>query len=132
MNIEEFVSEDNHMCNLGDDLFYKIFEPGAIYDLPNNEFNKEIIYWLSQYLVGNLREPLDSISELDIFEQFYVYETWFSLIKCPVEMRNLSNKTCTIVSISDFCKNVKFGPIFWLKTLQNNLHYFGCRLLARQ
>ncbi|HHG6987142.1 TPA: hypothetical protein ACPXRF_003832 [Klebsiella pneumoniae] len=90
MNIEEFVCEDNHMCNLDDDLFYKIFEPVAIYDLPNNEFNKEIIYWLSQYLVGNLREPLDSISELEIFEQFYVYETWFSLIKCPVEMRNLS------------------------------------------
>ena len=35
MNIEEFVCEDNHMCNLGDDLFYKIFKPGAIYDLPN-------------------------------------------------------------------------------------------------
>jgi hypothetical protein len=59
MNIEEFVSEDNHMCNLGDDLFYKIFEPGAIYDLPDNEFNRKIVYWLSQYLVGNLREPLD-------------------------------------------------------------------------
>lgn len=56
------------MCNLGDDLFYKIFKPGAIYDLPNNEFNRKIVYWLSQYLVGNLREPLDSISELNIFE----------------------------------------------------------------
>lgn len=90
MNIEEFVSEENHMCNLGDDLFYKIFEFGAIYDLPNNELNKKIIYWLSQYLVGNLREPLDAISELSIFDQFYVYETWFSLIKCPVEMKNIS------------------------------------------
>ena len=37
MNIEEFVSEDNNMCNLGDDLFYKIFELEAIYDLPDNE-----------------------------------------------------------------------------------------------
>ena len=59
MNIEEFVSEENHMCNLCGDLFYKIFDQEVIYDLPNNEFNKEIIYWLSQYLVGNLREPLD-------------------------------------------------------------------------
>jgi len=58
MNIEEFVSEENHMCNLCGDLFYKIFDQEVIYDLPNNEFNKEIIYWLSQYLVGNLREPL--------------------------------------------------------------------------
>lgn len=55
MNIEEFVSEDNHMCNLGQDLFFEIFEPGAIYDLPDNEFNRKIVYWLSQYLVGNLR-----------------------------------------------------------------------------
>ena len=92
MNIEEFMSEENYMCNLGQDLFYKIFDQEVIYDLPNNEFNKEIIYWLSQYLVGNLREPLDSISELDIFEQFYVYETWFSLIKCPVEMKSLSKR----------------------------------------
>ena len=92
MNIEEFVSEDNHMCNLGQELFCKIFEPGAIYDLPDNEFNRKIVYWLSQYLVGNLREPLDSISELNIFEQFYVYETWFSLIKCPVEMKSLSKR----------------------------------------
>ncbi|EFN4153676.1 hypothetical protein DOX69_20620 [Cronobacter sakazakii] len=92
MNIEEFVSEDNHMCNLCGDLFYKIFDPEVIYDLPNNELNKQIIYWLSQYLVGNLRQPLDAISELDIFEQFYVYETWFSLIKCPDEIRNLSKR----------------------------------------
>ncbi|EGN5039647.1 hypothetical protein IHY43_004455, partial [Salmonella enterica] len=90
MDIEEFVSEENHMCNLGEDLFYKIFELGSIYDLPDNEFNRKIIYWLSQYLVGNLREPLDAISELNMFNQFYVYETWFSLIKCPIEMKSLS------------------------------------------
>ncbi|MGG7851744.1 hypothetical protein PGN78_03605 [Klebsiella aerogenes] len=89
MNIEEFVSEENHMCNLCGDLFYKIFDQEVIYDLPNNEFNKEIIYWLSQYLVGNLREPLDSISELNACKQIYVYETWLSLIKCPDELKLL-------------------------------------------
>lgn len=26
MNIEEFVSEENQMCNLCGDLFYKIFD----------------------------------------------------------------------------------------------------------
>ena len=92
MNIEEFVSEENHMCNLCGDLFYKIFDQEVIYDLPNNDFNKEIIYWLSQYFVGNLREPLDSISELNASKQIYVYETWFSLIKCPVEMKSLSKR----------------------------------------
>lgn len=92
MNIEEFVSEENHMCNLCGDLFYKIFDQEVIYDLPNNEFNKEIIYWLSQYLVGNLREPLDSISELNACKQIYVYETCLSLIKCPDELKLLAKR----------------------------------------
>lgn len=92
MNIEEFVSEENHMCNLCGDLFYKIFDQEVIYDLPNNEFNKEIIYWLSQYLVGNLREPLDSISELNACKQIYVYETWLYLIKCPDELKLLAKR----------------------------------------
>ncbi|EKH0677123.1 hypothetical protein O6E06_003760 [Escherichia coli] len=92
MNIEEFVSEENHMCNLCGDLFYKIFDQEVIYDLPNNEFNKEIIYWLSQYLVGNLREPLDSISELNACKQIYVYEIWLSLIKCPDELKLLAKR----------------------------------------
>ncbi len=92
MNIEEFVSEENHMCNLCGDLFYKIFDQEVIYDLPNNEFNKEIIYWLSQYLVGNLREPLDSISELNACKQIYVYETWLSLIKYPDELKLLAKR----------------------------------------
>lgn len=92
MNIEEFVSEKNHMCNLDQELFCNIFEPGAIYYLPDNEFNRKIVYWLSQYLVGNLREPLDAISELNASKQIYVYETWFSLIKCPDEMKLLAKR----------------------------------------
>ncbi|HBP8148741.1 TPA: hypothetical protein L6K68_004234 [Escherichia coli] len=92
MTIEEFVNEENHMCNLGQELFFKIFEPESIYNLPNNEFNKEIIYWLSQCLVGNLIQPLDAISELNASKQIYVYETWFSLIKCPDEMKLLAKR----------------------------------------
>ena len=92
MTIEEFVNEENHMCNLGQELFFKIFEPESIYNLPNNEFNKEIIYWLSQYLVGTLIQPLDAISELNASKQIYVYETWFSLIKCPDEMKLLAKR----------------------------------------
>ncbi|EOW5497407.1 hypothetical protein LAW01_13270 [Escherichia coli] len=92
MTIEEFVNEENHMCNLGQELFFKIFEPESIYNLPNNEFNKEIIYWLSQYLVGNLIQPLDANSELNASKQIYVYETWFSLIKCPDEMKLLAKR----------------------------------------
>lgn len=92
MNIEEFMNEENHMCNLGENLFNEIFAKGAIYDLPDNEFSKRIVYWLSQYLVGNVREPLESISKLDIFDQFYIYETWFALIKCPEEFKRLSKR----------------------------------------
>ena len=79
----------------------------AIYDLPNNEFNRMIVYWLSQYLVGNLKRTVRfDLSELNIFEQFYVYETWFSLIKCPVEMPKSFQSDNSIPYWSEelFCK----------------------------
>ncbi len=34
MTIEEFVNEENHMCNLGQELFFKIFEPESIWICP--------------------------------------------------------------------------------------------------
>ncbi|MGQ7034874.1 hypothetical protein ACUN9W_31185, partial [Escherichia coli] len=40
----------------------------------------------------SLIQPLDAISELNASKQIYVYETWFSLIKCPDEMKLLAKR----------------------------------------
>lgn len=92
MRIEQFMNEENNMCNLGSNLFTEIFDFDVIRDLPDNEFTKQTIYWLSQYLVGNTREPLEDINKLDIIDQFLIYETWFDLIKSPQELKFLAKR----------------------------------------
>lgn len=92
MNAEQFMSEENHMCNLGPKLFSEIFDLDVIRDLPDNEFTRQTIYWLSQYLVGNISEPLEDINKLDIIDQFIIYETWFDLIKSQQELKFLAKR----------------------------------------
>ncbi|EAA7711285.1 hypothetical protein K0M23_004427 [Salmonella enterica] len=90
MNIENFINDENHMCNLSERMFDEIFDSNAIYELPDNNFTKKIVYWLSQYLMGNVVDPIKDINQLDKFERFYVYETWFSLIKETETLKTLS------------------------------------------
>ena len=44
MNIEEFVAKKTICAIYCGNIFTEIFDQEVIYDLPNNEFNKEIIY----------------------------------------------------------------------------------------
>ncbi|EDV9719543.1 hypothetical protein [Serratia bockelmannii] len=90
MNIEKFINDENHMCNLSEGMFDEIFDSNAIYELPDNNFTKKIVYWLSQYLMGNVVDPIKDINQLEKFERFYVYETWFSLIKETETLKTLS------------------------------------------
>ncbi|MDT9952560.1 hypothetical protein RUW63_27310, partial [Klebsiella pneumoniae] len=45
-------------------------------------------------VVGKMRDLILQLSKSSIYstKPFYVYETWFSLIKCPDEIRNLSKR----------------------------------------
>ncbi|MFT4273958.1 MAG: hypothetical protein QM578_23390 [Pantoea sp.] len=90
MELEQFFSEENHMCNHGDRIFDETIERWTIKRLKNDELTKQAVYWLSQYLVGNFIEPLDSISELDKEDQIFVYELWFFMMKSPYQRKVLA------------------------------------------
>ncbi|WGK57177.1 hypothetical protein [Pantoea sp. SS70] len=88
MKIEIFVSDENHMANLGEQLHY-IFNYHEIEVLEDNMANREKVLLLSQYLVGNVEDPLYFIKSKTYKEQFEIFETWCSLIKCPEELSRL-------------------------------------------
>lgn len=89
MRIEVFMNEKNHMCNLDEEAFLKLFNMDSIYDLPENKFTEKIVFLLSQYLVGNVQEPFREIDKLEVYEQLIVYKTWFCLIKSRDELEKL-------------------------------------------
>ncbi|MEI2683675.1 hypothetical protein [Erwinia aphidicola] len=88
MNIDVFISDKNHMANLGEQLDY-IFNYDQIEDLEDNKLNREKVLLLSQFLVGNAADPLSFIKGKNYNEQYEIFETWCSLIKCPEELSRL-------------------------------------------
>lgn len=77
------------MSNLAEDQFEEIFDLEAIAQLPNNEHEKQRIYWLSQWLTGNVSEPFEDIKKLDKAEQWRVFDTWFDLVKDSEVLRQI-------------------------------------------
>ncbi|HFT3433953.1 TPA: hypothetical protein ACHV5N_001437 [Klebsiella variicola] len=88
MKGEVFFSDENHMINVA--TFYgKLFDHNEVEKLEDNIFNRETVFLLSQYLVGNAKDAFSSIGEKSFSEQQEVLKTWCLLIKCPDELSTL-------------------------------------------
>jgi hypothetical protein len=72
---------DNHLVNLSDEQLREIFDWEEIQKLPNNEIERQRIFWLSQYMVGNVSEPFEEIQKLEKADKRRVLETWADVIK---------------------------------------------------
>jgi hypothetical protein len=81
MKFNEFFNEENHLCNFSEEQIKEIFDLDEVKALDNNEFEKQRVFWLSQYMVGNVSEPFNEIKKLDPADQRRALETWIDLIK---------------------------------------------------
>lgn len=68
MKGEVFFSDENHMINLAT-LYGKLFDHNEVEKLEDNTLNKETVFLLSQYLVGNAKDAFSSIREKSFSEQ---------------------------------------------------------------
>ena len=100
MKFKEFSNEKNHLCNLSDDQIKEIFDLEEVNSLDNNEFERLRVFWLSQYLVGNVSEPFSEIKKLEPADQYRVFETWIDLIKDVDTLKPLMKSI-----LQDFVKN---------------------------
>lgn len=88
MKIEVFINDENHMGNL-EKLYGKIFDHEQVEELEDNTFNRETVFLLSQYLVGNASGAFSSIRKKSFNEQHEILKKWCLLIKCPNEISTL-------------------------------------------
>ncbi|WP_162550764.1 hypothetical protein [Klebsiella variicola] len=89
MKGEVFFSDENHMINVAT-LYGKLFDHDEVEGLEDNTFNRETVFLLSQYLVGNAKDAFSSIRGKRFNEQHEIFKTWCLLIKCPDELSALS------------------------------------------
>lgn len=88
MKGEVFFSDENYMINV-ESLYEKLFDQEQVEKLEDNTFNRETVFLLSQYLVGNAKDAFKSLRDKSFSEQHEILETWCSLIKCPDELSTL-------------------------------------------
>ncbi len=80
MTYEEFL-QDTHFDNFPIAQLQGIIDFNVVSNLDVNQFNTDQKRWLSQYLIGNVSEPMNDIMKLSKAEQFNVFDTWFDLIR---------------------------------------------------
>lgn len=95
MKLNEFINDENFLHNLGDEQIEEIFDMEAINELDNNQRIHQRVFWLSQWLIGNVSEPFKDIKKLDNAEQFRVFDTWFDLVKDADTLRLLGKSICS-------------------------------------
>ena len=78
MNREEFTA--NHLSNFYPEQLEIMFDWDAVEKLPNSAIERQRVLWLSQFLVGNVSEPIEDISKLDTSERRKVFMTWIDLV----------------------------------------------------
>lgn len=81
MHFSDFYSEENQLCNFTKEQILEIFDLDQIKSLNDNELERQRVYWLSQYMVGNVSEPFEDIKKLDPADQFMAFDTWIDLVK---------------------------------------------------
>jgi len=100
MKFNEFYNEENHLCNFTEEQIKEIFDLDEVKALDNNEIEKQRVFWLSQYMVGNVSEPFEDIKRLDKADQYRVFETWIDLIKDIDTLKPMMKSI-----LQDFIKN---------------------------
>lgn len=80
---------DNHLRVLTYEQADELFDFDAVAALGSGESERQYVFWLSQYVVGNIEQPFAEISRLGIFEQQCVMMTWTKVIKDAPTLRRL-------------------------------------------
>lgn len=100
MKLNEFINEKNHLVNFSEEQIKEIFDLDEIKALDNNEFEKQRVFWLSQYMVGNVSEPFNDIKKLEPADQYRAFETWIDLVKDIDTLKPMMKSI-----LQDFVKN---------------------------
>lgn len=88
MNFDTFT--DNHLCNFSEERLNELFDWRAVACVRDNPVERQHILWLSQFLVGHINKTLEEIKELDRKQQWATFDTWITVIKDIVTLRNVA------------------------------------------
>lgn len=90
MKKNDFINCSEFFKSMNRDVFKWRFENSSIENLTDDESSQNIVYWLGEYLSGNIKGAMSVVLGLDFKTQYVVLSLWMSLFKRRKDIEDLA------------------------------------------
>lgn len=90
MKFEDFLKAGYHFDNFKPEQLEEMFDVQAIEELPNHKTYEQAALLLSQILVGNRQDPIETVKSLPEDERRRILETWVDVLNNPGDLKNVA------------------------------------------
>ncbi|WP_291603366.1 hypothetical protein [Comamonas sp.] len=90
MKFEDFLSAGYHFSNFQPEQLETMFNVAAIEELPKHKTYEQAALMLSQILVGNRQDPINTVKELPEDERKRVLETWVDVLNNADDLKSVA------------------------------------------
>ena len=87
MNTYEFNKYGEFFYNLMSEQRKGLFDSEEVEKLENTTINQKALFLLSQVLVGNVSEPMETIKSMQKANRRRIFNVWLNIIKDPDELK---------------------------------------------
>lgn len=90
MQLAEFLKAGYHFSNFQPEQLENMFNVAAIEELPNHKTYEQAALMLSQILVGNRQDPIDTVKQLPEDERRRILETWVDVLNNADDLKSVA------------------------------------------
>lgn len=90
MQFEDFIKAGTHFANFQPEQLETMFNVSAIEELPNHQTYEQAALMLSQILVGNRQDPINTVKQLPQDERRRILETWVDVLNNADDLKSVA------------------------------------------
>lgn len=90
MKFEDFVKAGYHFSNFPAEQLNEMLDVQAIEELPNHKTYEQAALLLSQILVGNRQDPINTVKSLPEDERRRILETWVDVLNNAEDLKSVA------------------------------------------
>lgn len=90
MKFEDFLIAGAHFSNFQPEQLKTMFNVAAIEELPEHQTYEQAALMLSQILIGNRQDPIDTVKQLPEDERRRVLETWVDVLNDADDLKSVA------------------------------------------
>lgn len=90
MQFQDFLKAGYHFSNFQTEQLQIMFNVAAIEELPEHQTYEQAALMLSQILMGNRQDPINTVKQLPEDERRRVLETWVDVLNNADDLKSVA------------------------------------------